>query len=122
MSKSQEQKEAATYLKKVLSAKHPIYTQTEYGRNYWNAYTKLYIVRKGEIVNITWEASKVLGDKLKDGRIPYGDFDSVYNLGRRLYPNGHKCDGKYCHSNDHVNGENNTHHSDSGYRFKQRSL
>lgn len=111
-------------LKRLVKGRD-IYTQTEYGQNYWNAYTKMYVVKNNQLINITWMAAEALGVTLKkDGRVPYGDFDSVYNLGRRLWPKGHKCDGDKCHSNDHVNrgDTENTFHRDGGYRLKQRSL
>lgn len=55
----------------------------------------------------------------------YGEdkgFVLVYELGRALYPNGFTCPGKNCHSNDHMNGDQNYKphtHTDGGYAFRQ---
>jgi hypothetical protein len=50
-------------------------------------------------------------------------FHLVYNLGRTLWPNGYRCSGKGCHSNDHANGPHYTpdgrmKHRDGGYALK----
>jgi hypothetical protein len=49
-------------------------------------------------------------------------FHLVYNLSRRMFPNGFDCIGRGCPSNDHSNGENNKHHSDGGYALRQKWL
>lgn len=86
--------------------------------------------------HIDWAASVLL-----NGRVPeYGDpegvrldgcgmdmgFHGVYNISRSLFPDGHRCAGKNCPSNDHTNGDRNYDgrhkHSDGGYAIKQRWL
>lgn len=55
-------------------------------------------------------------------------FDVVYNLSTTLYPNGYKCQGEICHSNDHFNDhtcekiKSKHHHRDGGYALKQEWL
>jgi hypothetical protein len=52
----------------------------------------------------------------------------AYNVGRVAYPQGHRCDGETCHSNDHDNRPHpprvagSMTHTDGGYRFDHRWL
>lgn len=82
-----------------------------------------YIIRDGEIVNISWEVAAIIGARYGDrgGVILSGvgmdmTHHLVYSLSRRLYPNGFLCTGSdgytptgkrskvlRCPSNDHVN-------------------
>jgi hypothetical protein len=83
-----------------------------------------YIVRDGEIVNISWEVAAITGQRYgqRGGVIVGGagmdmTFHLVYGLSRRLYPEGHRCTGHRggytpsgkrakhprCPSNDHSN-------------------
>ncbi len=74
----------------------------------------------GELVELDYYASRVLGDSIdnKHGGIRIGGcgmdmgFALVYNLSSRLFPDGFGCIGKgpngsghYCPSNDHSNGD-----------------
>lgn len=47
-------------------------------------------------------------------------FHLVYAISRRLWPNGFKCIGEGCPSNDHSNhaDRENTQHSDGGYALR----
>lgn len=52
-------------------------------------------------------------------------FALVYNLGRTLWPNGYRCTGKGCHSNDHTNGhpiDGRSKHHDGGYALESAWL
>lgn len=49
-------------------------------------------------------------------------FSVVYHLSHVLWPDGFACTGDGCPSNDHSNGENNSHHIDGGYALKQSWL
>lgn len=82
-----------------------------------------YIVRDGQIVNISWQVAAITGNRYGDrGGVIVGGagmdmtFHLVYSLSRRLYPDGHKCTGSQgvtptgkaskvprCPSNDHTN-------------------
>lgn len=79
-----------------------------------------YIVRGGEIVNISWQVAAITGQRYGDrGGVIVGGagmdmtFALVYGLSRRLYPDGHRCTGhrgghpraknRRCPSNDHSN-------------------
>jgi hypothetical protein len=96
------------------------------------AQIELYMVRGNRIVRLTYIAAKAMGDKLsKQGALAYGgwgyskEFQAVYSLGRALYPDGYRCQGKNCHSNDHSNGkprDGRSKHGDGGYRFLQAAL
>lgn len=49
----------------------------------------------------------------------------VYELSRAMWPDGHECIGKGCHSNDHTNGDRNYephHHRNGGYCLQHRWL
>lgn len=82
-----------------------------------------YIVRDGQIVNISWQVAAITGNRYGDrGGVIVGGagmdmtFHLVYSLSRRLYPDGHRCTGSQgvtptgkpskvprCPSNDHAN-------------------
>jgi hypothetical protein len=69
------------------------------------------------------EALKISGCGMDVG------FEAIYDLGRALYPDGFRCSGNNCVSNDHMNGDpkgytqDETHiHSNGGYAFRQRWL
>lgn len=51
-------------------------------------------------------------------------FHLVYGLARTLWPNGHRCAGKRCKSNDHSNTKRDgrSKHHDGGYALDQRWL
>ena len=92
-------------------------------------------IRNGEPYQLDYLISQ-LGHykhhKTYDGLIVTGcgmdmGFSVVYDLGHALYPNGYKCSGEKCFSNDHVNdhtdkAKNKYHHKDGGYAFKQQWL
>lgn len=46
----------------------------------------------------------------------------VYDLARRLWPDGFGCIGEGCPSNDHSNGDRDYWHTDGGYALKHRWL
>lgn len=66
---------------------------------------------RGEIYDLTYWAARAMGDKIdpKNGGIKIVGagtdmgFYLVYNLGRRLWPDGVQCSGEGCHSSDHAN-------------------
>lgn len=82
-----------------------------------------FIVRDGQIVNISWEVAAITGQRYGDrGGVIVGGagmdmtFALVYSLSSCLYPNGHRCTGSTgltptgklskalrCPSNDHTN-------------------
>lgn len=82
-----------------------------------------FIVRDGQVVNISWEVAAITGQRYGDrGGVIVGGagmdmtFALVYGLSSRLYPDGFKCTGSdgytptgkrsktpRCPSNDHAN-------------------
>ena len=94
----------------------------------------LYIVRDGEIRDVTYWAARALGDRIdpKRGGIVAGGcgmdmgFGLVYSLGRTLYREGFRCTGKNCPSNDHHNPPypsrdgRSKHRGDGGYSLNHR--
>ena len=92
-----------------------------------------FVIVNNEPRNIDWSVEKILGykrDPNHDGVKVGGagmdmGFSLVYNLSSSLFPKGYECIGKGCPANDHVNGDKNYephHHSDGGYRLKQKWL
>lgn len=92
-----------------------------------------------QILDLDYNVSPVLGRPLSERW--YGvkcegagmdmGFELVYNLSRRLFPDGYGCIGKGCPANDHVNGDRNYEphseeaphwHRDGGYALKQSWL
>lgn len=73
-----------------------------------------YIVRKGEIYDITYYVGVLLGERRSpdtEGLVISGcgmdmGFHTVHALSHRLFPNGFKCVGSKCPSNDHFNDYN----------------
>jgi hypothetical protein len=75
-----------------------------------------------------------LGERVADrGRIVVGGcgmdmgFEIAYRLGHALYPDGFRCTGKHCPSNDHANGQPcdvkpRPVHIDGGYALSHRWL
>ena len=85
-----------------------------------------------------WNVAKALGwsfDRDREGVKVSGcgmdmGFETVYSMGRVMFPDGFDCIGENCPSNDHNNAyyfkkegeEVPTHHSDGGYALRQRWL
>ena len=66
-------------------------------------------------------------DRTRDGYVIGGcgmdvGFELVYTIGAIAFPNGFDCMGDKCLSNDHMNGDHRSHHSDGGYAFKHNWL
>ena len=75
--------------------------------------------------NASVMAARVTGHEIVDEdriRMPSRDtaFWLVMGLGRELFPDGFKCTGKNCPSNDHHNGEYRKHHPDGSYALHHR--
>lgn len=77
-------------------------------------YLSLFVVRGGNLRNVTHLAARVMDEPLHDWHgynvLRVGGcgmdmhFATVYNLSRALFPKGHKCTGvRGCPSNDHSN-------------------
>lgn len=97
-----------------------------------------YIVRKGEIYDITYYVGVLLGERRNadTGGLVIGGcgmdmgFHTVYALSRRLFPNGFKCVGEKCRSNQHFNDhecrrdtfKGKKHTGDGGYALNQQWL
>lgn len=72
---------------------------------------KCYTVHKGELRDITYAVSRVVDHPIDQnhGGIKVGGcgmdmgFALVYGLSRSLFPNGFRCAGRSCPSNDHSN-------------------
>lgn len=123
---------AGADLRQELKGHDTITTVTEW-RGY-TAYVRLLIVKRNSIIDITHRAGAAMNRQTIHGvDKPYGlkyggggyskPFQAVYDLGRALYPNGHRHTAKGCHSNDHFNGwDGKSKHRDGGYKFKQSEL
>lgn len=104
------------------------------------------ISNRGELIYLTALTAWALGTDANRGKhdgikregcgMDMG-FDLVYNLGRALWPDGFRCAGKRCPSNDHVNPRHDPetgeriaspyprdgrmrHRGDGGYALNQR--
>jgi len=93
------------------------------------------VMEKGEPLDISWLLARAgLGtfDRKNDGVKVGGcgmdmGFHLVYNLSWTLWPNGHRCAGKRCQSNDHSNPphpkrDGRMKHRDGGYALSHRWL
>ena len=89
----------------------------------------LYIIRNNEPLRITYTAALLLDgyDRRHEGARARGcgmdmGFALVYDLSRRLWPDGYECTGEGCTSNDHSNRVDRLHHPDGGYALRQQWL
>lgn len=91
--------------------------------------------KRDELSDVSWLVARAgLGkfDRRHDGVKVNGcgmdmGFHLVYSLSRVLYPNGHRCAGKRCQSNDHSNPphpprDGRRKHRDGGYALDHRWL
>lgn len=130
---------ATTNLTAWLKPGSTIYTSVkQVARSGMSRHISLYIVRNGEIYDITYYVGVLLGSKRSPdtGGLVVGGcgmdmgFHTVYSLSRRLFPNGFKCVGSDCRSNDHFNDfecrrdtfKGKKHKGDGGYALNQRWL
>jgi hypothetical protein len=92
-----------------------------------------FVIINNEPRNIDWFVGKILDykwDEKHDGVRVGGagmdmGFHLVYSLSSSLFPKGFDCIGEGCPSSDHVNYPREKefkHHSDGGYRLKQKWL
>jgi hypothetical protein len=103
------------------------------------------IARDAEVIDITWDAARVMGDPVKQGGKYVQDagmavggcgmdmgFHIVHNLSSKLFPDGFECIGRdsakhqYCPANDHANGDRDytphMHPNAGGYALLHRWL
>lgn len=84
---------------------------------------RVYVVRNGEIVDITYRVSKILDWRLNDNYnlvvsgcgVDIG-FHTVYSLSSKLFPDGFKVDGVG------RNGDTSGHDRDGGYALKHANI
>lgn len=93
---------------------------------------RLKIVHEEQIMDISWHVAKFIGNWNENHwgvRVGGGGmdmvFNTIYNLGHYLYPEGYQCIGDGCPCNDHSNPPYPPrdgkvfHGGDSGYCFRQ---
>lgn len=120
--KQAERLESIKALKKYLRPGKQVYTiVTHVSRSGMSRTIRLYTVRAGELVEITWHVSKILGWRNTDkGLLVQGcgmdmGFHTVYSLGYSLYPKGFKlAKNQYGR-----NGDTSGYDKDGGYALKQ---
>lgn len=143
-----DQVDAQCKLRAMLTPGTTVHTGLDHvSRSGMSRRISVYIVRDGDITDITWLVAKAGYGKLHaQGGISMGGcgmdmgFALVYGVGRMLYPNGFPCTGSKgytssgrkarhprCMSNDHVNGDSvyrrgKNHGGDGGYALNQRWL
>ncbi len=85
----------------------------------------------GRQLYLGWTAATAMDDRYDDDREGIAvsgagmdmGFHLVYNLGRTLWPDGYRCSGARCHSNDHNNAPypkraGRMKHRDGGYALQ----
>jgi len=130
---------ATERLTKLLKPGTTVYTSLKHvSRSGMMRHIGLHVTDNGEIKDITYFVG-ILTDYSRDssdGGLKVGGcgmdmgFHIVYGLSRRLFPNGFKCVGDKCQSNDHFNGDcpkrsemrGRKHKGDGGYALNQRWL
>ena len=121
---------AMQFLKKWLKPGSTVYaTVTHVSRSGMMRHIKLYIVYKGEIINISWHAAQLLDWTLVKGEhaLKVGGcgmdmcFHTVYSLGRRLFPKGFtpaKAGKKYGRNGSPATAADN----DGGYALNYKNM
>ena len=130
----QEIEEAKEFLRSVLKPGQKIWgTVVQVSRSGMSRTILLKIVNnQNEIQDISWHIAKLIGNWNENYRgIRVGGcgmdmvFNTIYNLGRYLYPEGYQCIGEGCPFNEHSNypyparDGKSFHNGDSGYCFRQ---
>lgn len=132
--KQAEKEYALNYLHEQLKPGDTIYTVLRHvSKSGMSRSIQLLISRKSSLIDITWYAARALDDKIDQnyGGIKIGGcgmdmgFALVYNLSRKMFPNGYQCAGEGCPANDHHNHpypdrDGKMHHADGGYALNQR--
>ena len=129
----QEMSEAKEYLRSLLKPGQKIYGEVVHvSSSGMFRVIRLKVVHEGEIIDISWNAAKLLEGWNENHRGCKASgcgmdmvFHHIYSLGRTLYPEGYQCVGDGCPCNDHSNfpypKRDGTvfHNGDSGYCFRQ---
>lgn len=136
--KQEERQEAIDSLRNIIKAGDTVYTNlVSVSRSGMSRKISIHIVKDGQIRNITYNVGKAIDYALDRERFALKvggcgmdmGFSVVYSLSRALFPDGFKCAGGKCSSNDHFNGVNTrqnfkgkTHKGDGGYALSQSWL
>lgn len=129
----QEQQEAKEYLRSILVPGQKIWGEVVWVNRMGDSRViRLKCVVGEEIRDISWHVAKFIGnwnEKHWGVRVGGGGmdmvFNTIYNLGHYLYPEGYQCIGEGCPYNDHSNypypprDGTQFHKGDSGYCFRQ---
>lgn len=125
--KSEAQKNAIAFLRKTLKPGKTVYTIVrKVSSSGMSRQISTFIRSKAGIINLDWYVANALEYKRepKHGALKIGGcgmdmgFHVVYNLGRKLYPNGFKL-AKNQHGR---NGDKSGIDTDGGYALKQEWL
>ncbi len=104
--------EAIDYLRPMLKPGTEVQTiVTHVARSGMSRSIKCYVVHGGRLHDITYHVARITLNPVDEnhGGVKIGGcgmdmgFALVYGLGRTLYPDGFRCAGKRCPSNDHCN-------------------
>lgn len=128
-----ELEETKEYLRSILKPGQKIWGEVVHvSQSGMSRVIRLKIVHENEIMDISWNAAKLLEGYNENHRgCKAGGcgmdmvFHLIYTLGYVLYPNGYKCIGEGCVHNSHNNHpypkkDGETFHSDGlGYVFRQ---
>lgn len=130
-----QQAEAIARLRELVKPGDTLHTISRHvSRSGMRRVIDLKLIRAdGEVLHLGYNAALALGwshDERHEGvKVSGGGMDMgfhlVYALGRTLFPDGFRCAGKDCPSNDHANGDRNYRrhkHTDGGYAVRQRWL
>jgi hypothetical protein len=130
LERTSELEEAKRQLRELLHPGDTIYTmQRHVSRSGMYRAIDLFVMENNQPRRISWTASKLLEgyDRKHEACKASGcgmdmGFHLVYSLSYALFPGGFDCIGEHCPSNDHINREQNTHHTDGGYALRHQWL
>ncbi len=116
--------ESIDYLRPMLKPGTEVATLvTHVARSGMSRSIKCYVIHNGTLHHITGHVARLTGNSVdhNNGGVKVGGcgmdmgFAIVYSLGRTLYPDGFRCAGKSCPSNDHSNPRHVVHRDDDGW-------
>lgn len=126
----EQQQESIDYLRNILKPGDTVSVITRHtSRSGMRRRLSLFVCANGEVTDITWHIARVNGDSVKQGGAYVQDaglvangcgmdmhFAEVYNLGRILFPDGFKVEGRG------RNGDTSGWDNDGGYALNKRSM
>lgn len=119
------QAEALEYLHKLFPVGTTVWTKvTHVARSGMSRRIQVYAIKDNQPINVSAYVGRVIGERVNRDELSLCVsgcgmdmcFHTVYNLGRALYPDGFKVEGRG------RNGDTSGHDNDGGYALNKRDM